>query len=501
MPAADLIVTLTRLPSDDELRALPPGVRWLEVRADLVGDLDDAELARLRSVSGAELLYTLRSRSEGGSGPDEPAERASRLFAAAGRYERFDLERERDDRAELLAKLPPERRIVSWHGPATPVDELAERLSRLRQIPAVLYKLVPAAGEAGEERAPLELLHAVKSDDVTAFASGPSGTWTRPLAPRLGAPVVYGALPGARPGAPGQIGVDRLVADFGLPDLPPIEAVCGIVGNPVAHSLSPRLHNRAYRALGLPLVFLPFHAEHFGDFWLEVVEDQALPALGWPLRGLAVTAPHKEVALAVAGAASPRASSIGAANTLILNDGVWEAESTDPEGVLEPLRRRGVVLEGAKVAVVGAGGAGRSAVVGLHAAGARLTLVNRDEDRGRRAAHDLAIPFEPLGGFDPGSFEVIVQATSLGRHADDPLPFDPGRLSPGAVVVDLVYGEKPTPLLTAIAARGGRVIDGREVLLDQAAEQFLRMTGRKLPRAVAREALRLPGADDETSRN
>lgn len=491
MPTAELIVTLTRWPEPEELRALPAGVRWLEVRADLLGDRAPDELARLRAATGAGLLYTLRSRAEGGQGDDDPGARAERLIAAAGHYERLDLEGDRDGGDDVLAAIPAERRIVSWHGPALAVEELGARLRRLRRMPAGLYKLVPAAGKPGEERAPLELLHAERAKDVTAFASGPSGTWTRPLAPRLGAPVVYGALPGATPGAPGQLSIDRLVADFGLPELPPLEAVFGVVGNPVASSLSPRLHNRAYRALGLPFLFLPFHTEHFGDFWLELIESEALAALGWPLRGLAVTAPYKDVALAVSGAASPRAGAIGAANTLIWNQGVWEAESTDPEGVLEPLRRRGVGLEGARVAVVGSGGAGRSAVVGLEAAGAQVSLVNRDEERGRHAAHELRVPFMPLASFDPGPFAVVVQATSLGRGPADPLPFDPAGLAAGAVVVDLVYGEEPTPLLRAAAARGVATIDGREVLLEQAAEQFRRMTGQLLPRAEARMALGL----------
>lgn len=500
MALAELIVTLTRVPTDAQLRALPPGVRWLEVRADLIGDPDESELERLRA-GGAGLIYTLRSRAESGAGDDDPAARAPRLAAAAGRYDRIDLEGDRDGLPEVLAAVPPERRIVSWHGAAAAVEVLAEQLLRLRRIPAALYKLVPAAGEPAQASAPLELLRAERATDVTAFASGPSGAWTRPLAPRLGAPVVYGALPGATPGAPGQLGVDRLVADFGLPELPPLEAVYGVVGNPVAQSLSPRLHNAAYRALGLPLLFLPFHTEHFGDFWLEVVEGEVLASLGWPLGGLAVTAPYKEVALAVAGAASPRAGAIGAANTLVHHDGVWEAESTDPEGVLEPLRRRGVVLAGLEVAVLGAGGAGRAAVVGLHGAGARVTLVNRDEERGRHTAHELGVPFRPLAGFDPAGYRVLVQATSLGRDEADPLPFDPARLVPGALVVDLVYGEAPTPLLAAVAARGRGTVDGREVLLEQAAGQFQCMTGQALPRAVAREALGLPAEDAESSGN
>jgi shikimate dehydrogenase len=248
--------------------------------------------------------------------------------------------------------------------------------------------------------------------------------------------------------------------------------------------------------LGIPALYLAFHAERFGDFWLEVVEDGRLAELGLPLRGLSVTSPYKEAALAVAGAPSPRAQMVAAANTLIETEGVWEAESTDPEGVVLPLRRLGVELAALPVAVVGAGGAGRSAVVGLKEAGARVTLVNRSEERGRQVAADLGVPFAPLAGFDAGteleSFGVVVHATTLGRDPSDPLPFDPGRLRAGAVLVDLVYLEGETPLLAATRAAGRRAVDGREVLIYQALEQFRLMTGRELPIAVAREALGLP---------
>lgn len=502
MRHAWLIATLTRAPEPGDAARLPAGVVWVEVRADLAGEPDPgvaAGLARELGERGGGLVYTLRSRSEGGEGPDDGGRRAERLTrAAAARldggplYARIDLEVAGDLHPEVLEAVAPERRILSWHGPVTPVVELEERIAAMIATPASLYKLVTAARQAGDELAPLLALAAAGRDDVTAFASGESGVWTRLVAPRLGAPVVYGAFPGGAPGAPGQPGVDRLVKDYGLPDLPPAEALFGVVGRPVTHSLSPRLHNRAYRELGVPALYVAFHAEHFGDFWLEVVEGGRLAELGLPLRGLSVTAPYKEIAQAVAGAPSPRTQAIGAANTLVARDGVWEAESTDPEGVVLPIRHLGVVLDGAPVAVLGAGGAGRSAVVGLAEAGARVILFNRSEERGRAAARELGVEFRPLAELRPGEFAVVVHATSLGRHPADPLPFDPAALRPGAVVVDLVYATEGTRLLDAVRAAGRHAVDGREVLLYQALEQFRMMTGRELPVALAREALGLP---------
>jgi 3-dehydroquinate dehydratase/shikimate dehydrogenase len=305
--------------------------------------------------------------------------------------------------------------------------------------------------------------------------------------------VVYGSL-GEVPGAPGQLSIERLRRDYGLPALPPLEALFGIVGNPVTHSLSPRIHNTAYRELGIPAAYLPFHTDSFGDFWLEVIEGGALETLGMPIRGLSVTAPFKEAALAVAGAESPLAGLIGAANTLVCNQGVWEAEATDPDGVVLPLRDRGIAIEGLEAAVVGAGGAGRSAAEGLARAGAWVTLFNRDPERGRRSAERLKLPFAPLSELDPSRFDLLVNATSLGRGDGDPLPFAVTGLRQGAVVIDLVYRlDRPTRLLVETAARGAVAIDGREVLVDQARGQFRMMTGRDLPLTLARRVAGLEG--------
>lgn len=489
-PAATLVATLTTPPNpgDADLRASLDGVSWLEVRGDLVGDLDPAPL---RQGFSGKLLYTLRSRAESGAFEGSAERRKRRLIEAVERYDLVDLEAARDLSPDVLKAIPPEKRLLSWHGPATALDGLKAIFERMAAVDAVLYKLIPTAAQAGDEIPVLLLLESLERRDVAAFAAGPAGAWTRLVAPRIGAPVVYGAL-GDRPGAPGQISIRRLREDFGLPELRPVERLFGIVGNPVEHSLSPRLHNAAYRALGIPALYLPFHAESFGDFWLEVVESEALEQIGLPLRGLSVTTPHKEAALAVAAAASPRAERIGAANTLVWNDGAWEGETTDPDGVVLPLRERGIDPAGCRAAVVGAGGAGRSAAEGLMSAGTRVTLVNRSAERGEHAASLLKLPFVSLDSFDPAEFDLLVNATTLGRGGEDEaLPFPVDGLRPGTVVVDLVYRETATPLLRAARGRGLEAVDGREVLLGQALGQLRMMTGREMPLDSGRRILGL----------
>jgi len=472
MPDATLIATLSA-PPNGELSSLSSAVRWLEVRADLVGDLDPEGL---RDRFPGELVYSLRSRAEGGAFEGEAEERRRRLLAAAGRWDVVELEAERDLEPELLAAVPPSRRLVSWHGEAVGLEGLRQRWERMAGVPARLYRLAPAASGPEEALVPLRLLSGLGRRDVLAFATGPAGAWTRLLAPRLGAPVVCGRLEDDGMGEPT---VAQLVSDYGLPALPPLRELFGIVGRSAGRSLSPRLHNAAYRALGVEALYLPFLAEGFSSFWREVA---GLDQLGWPLRGLTVTSPHKEEALALAGEASPLARQAGAANTLLRHNGSWRADTADAEGVVAALGHRGIPLAGKKAAVVGCGGAGRAAAAGLQGAGADVTLVNRGAERGSYAARLLGLPFVPLADWSPAGFPLIVHATPL---ATDP-PFEIGELRQGTVVVELVYGAAPTPLVQAVRAGGGVAIDGREVLLVEARRQFHMMTGRSMPAGPAR---------------
>jgi 3-dehydroquinate dehydratase/shikimate dehydrogenase len=482
-----LVGSLTSAPG---VERIGEEVDILEVRGDLIGDPDPESL---RHEFEGRLLYTLRSSEEGGQGPDGGNEREQRLVAVADRFDLIDLEGERDLGPGVLAHIPPEKRIISWHGPAAGLSALRLQFERLSREPAAFYKLVTEVDRPKQGLAPLALLRTLGRSDVIAFASGASGTWTRLLAPRLGAAVVFGSI-GRRPAAPGQLSMEQLRIDYGLPELRSVEVLYGVVGNPVSHSLSPRLHNRMYRELGLEYLYVPFEVPVFGDFWLDVVESGSLKELGFPLVGLSVTAPFKEIALAVAGAASPLADHIGSANTLVRRGGVWEAESTDPQGIRGPLVSRGVEIAGKPAAVIGSGGAGRSAAFGLAVEQAEVTLVNRGVERGRRVARELGVAFSPLAEFDPGAFELIVNATPLGSGPEGELPFAPTALRGECVVVDLAYlPNGPTPLVIAAREQKKLAIDGREALLYQALQQFQLMTGAEMSPRLARETLELEG--------
>jgi shikimate dehydrogenase len=255
----------------------------------------------------------------------------------------------------------------------------------------------------------------------------------------------------------------------------------GVCGWPVAHSRSPQMHNAALAAAGLDgwrYLRLPLPP----DLFAETV--RALPAAGF--RGVNVTIPHKEAALAVADRASEAARAIGAANTLTFEDGAIWADNTDAPGLLAALPEP---VGGRTALVLGAGGAGRAAAWALKEAGAAVAVWNRTPARAEALAAEIGVrAVTTLEGAD-----ILVNCTSVGLHDPDAtfktLPLRADDLSAGSLVVDMVYRDGGTRLLEAARTRGARVVDGLEILVAQGAASFERWTGLAAPRQAMREAV------------
>ena len=478
MRRASLIATLSELPSPAgaELSAFPASVEWLEVRADLLGDLDPEWL---RSHFAGRLLYTLRTY-------DAP-DRLQRLKAAAPLYDRIELEASRDLSEELLQQVPPEKRLMSWYGNVTELSDLKDRFEQLSSVPASLYKLVNTASTISEEFLPLFLLQSLKRTDTIAYSTGSLGFWNRLLALQLGAPGIF-ARAGRDSVADMEPSITKLIADYGLPELAPAKEIFAIIGNPIFHSLSPRLHNASYRSMDHPALFVPLRVESFADFWNEFVLSRKLDSLGMPINGMTVASPHKEAALQMAKTVSETARQTEAANILVRNNGWWNADTTDPDVIYTASRDRSVSVKEKRAAVIGCGGAGRAIAAALLQSGAGVTLINRGAERGEHAAALLGLPYIPLRDFDAESFDIVVNATPVGRDTDE-APFNVEQLNEDAVVIDLVYGSKATPLVDATRARRQIAIDGRDVLVTQVRHQFRMMTGKEMSVALAHEVL------------
>ena len=260
-------------------------------------------------------------------------------------------------------------------------------------------------------------------------------------------------------------------------------ALAGVLGFPVAHSRSPDMHNAAYSAIGLEwrYVKLPVPPELFAE------TVRALPRSGF--HGANVTIPHKHAALELADERTPSADAIGAANTLtFLDGGGIEAHNTDAPGFLAALGEDDA--RGLRALVLGAGGAGRAVAWALREAGAAEVAVwNRTPERAKALADDLGVSAIPR----PATCDLLVNATSVGleprmNEAETLEALALDQLLPPQIVVDLVYGHEPTPLLAWASRGGSRTVNGLEVLVRQGALSFERWTGVEAPVEAMRAA-------------
>jgi 3-dehydroquinate dehydratase/shikimate dehydrogenase len=264
--------------------------------------------------------------------------------------------------------------------------------------------------------------------------------------------------------------------------------VFAIIGSPIFHSLSPRLHNAAYREMSYPALFLPLQVESFSEFWQDVVSSRLFDSVGLSLNGMTVASPHKEASLLIAKMISPTSRQAESANILVRNNGWWKADTTDPQVIHMARQERSVQVMDKRAAVIGCGGAGRAIAVALVQSGAKVTLINRGLQRGRHASELLGLPYVPLSNFEARGYDIVVNATPVGRDSFE-APFKLETLNEEVVVIDLVYGARPTPLVDTTLAREQVAIDGCDVLVTQVQKQFRMMTGKDMPATVSDEKL------------
>ncbi|MBM4305962.1 MAG: shikimate dehydrogenase [Deltaproteobacteria bacterium] len=245
----------------------------------------------------------------------------------------------------------------------------------------------------------------------------------------------------------------------------------GIIGNPVRHSLSPIIHNGAFRRMGLNAVYLAFEVNDLEEAIGGVRE------LG--LRGVSVTLPFKTQILPYLDQIEGVASKIRAVNTILNEGGRMIGHNTDWEGALQALETK-VDLKGKRVILLGAGGAARAIGFGLKEKGCQVIIFNRSQNRAKILAKELGCFHHPLSSFEEMDGDILVNATSVGMYpldAESPIPKE--ILEEGMVVMDIVYRPLQTRLLREAAERGCMTIDGLEMLAHQGAAQLEIWTGKK----------------------
>ena len=256
--------------------------------------------------------------------------------------------------------------------------------------------------------------------------------------------------------------------------------VYGVIGNPVMHSLSPRIHNRGFVELDFDGVYVPFLVDD-----LEAFLDLARLL---HVEGFSVTIPHKEAVLPFLATRDETVRNTGACNTVVRRTEGWCGVNTDVDGFLEPLRKRfdGSIPGGLPCTVVGAGGAARAVVYGLSRNRARVLVVNRSSQRARRLADEFGCRWAELDTAGMALMrqysDLIVQTTSVGMEPDtsgDPIP--DYVFSGTETVYDIVYKPRETCLLRRARAAGCTVLSGRQMFLSQAHAQFKLFAGTRYP--------------------
>jgi 3-dehydroquinate dehydratase/shikimate dehydrogenase len=373
--------------------------------------------------------------------------------------------------------------LISFHD-FTRTKGLEQAAARIEVFAPDYVKVVSTARTLSDNLAVLKLIedHSLASH-VVGIAMGEEGLLSRVLGPRAGAAFTFAALEDGAETAPGQVSARTLLDLYRLDQLDQATRIFGVAGNPIAHSLSPLMHNTAFRRESVNAVMLPLKVKTLSDL-LTVIGDL-------PLSGIAVTMPLKEEVLPHLANMDPLTARIGACNTLRTGaDGKIYGFNTDVAGVIRPLEKR-MKLKGARIVVLGAGGAARAAVFGLVEQGAEVFVVNRTHEKAvalARKAHAKSLKQDLLA---KNKFDALINTTPCGMAGiKQAMPIKESELN-ASLVFDMVYNPLTTPLLKLAHSRGIAIISGLEMFVQQGARQFEIWTGKPAPEAEMQRVVEL----------
>ena len=461
------------------------GERFLEFRLDyLTRPMDGIKAIRefLEQYPDATLLATCRRHQNGGryNGSIEEEIRILEAALEAG-AKAADIEIESAE--HVSAKLEGLRSrawlIISYHNfSGTPALDAV--LRRMQKISADAYKIVTTARKPSDNNRVLSLAKANPKVNLILLAMGEIGFPTRVLSPAFGSIYTYAAPNSIEGTASGQVSARMLRNMFRVDKFTKAAKVFGVIADPVRHSISPTVHNRAFQARRLDAVYLPFLVKpvQLKDFFS--LADKL------PLTGFSVTIPHKQKVLRYLDNIDPLAKRIGAVNTVWKKAGRWRGANTDAEGVTIPLAKK-IRLPKSSVLIVGNGGAARGAAFALHEAGAKVSVTGRNIDRIRALAKVCDGEALTREQSLTHHFDAIVHATPLGLYPNVDECFFDGAI-PADVVFDMVYNPIETALIRKAREQGKEVIPGLQMFLEQAAQQFEIWTGESAPRAAMEKA-------------
>jgi 3-dehydroquinate dehydratase / shikimate dehydrogenase len=494
----------------DVARAIEAGADLIELRLDTYDDIDDTLL--LFTQSDAKFILTRRPERQGGESEEDDESRYDMLFSHRSGNRNALVDLEFDGRRTMeYNEMLNEAAIVSNHDFKSRPATLSRMFVEMAQTDAGVVKIAWQARSIRDCIEAFQLLD-LRPKPAIVICMGEAGMISRILCKKFGAYLTFASLTDTSATAPGQVTIDKLKSLYRWDAIKSSTKVYGVVGSPVAHSMSPAIHNAGFASIDFDGVYVPLLVEPGWESFKAFMESfLAFPRLG--LSGLSITIPHKENALRYATEkgwhVDPLAQQIGAVNTYDLREGNCRAFSTDYGAILDTITTAlGIAredLQSKRVCVLGAGGTGRTAVAALAQYGATVGIANRTRARAEELAAEFhgkvgdvfAMDFEDLPS-EP--FDIYLNCTSVGMSPKvDASVFDAHapKLDSSKLVFDTVYNPMETKLLKIAKASGAKTAGGIEMFIRQAAGQFEAWTQAAAPlelmRKVVVERLSAPG--------
>ena len=449
------------------------GADMVELRVDHAHDLD---LEGVLADRPCPVVVTCRPTWEGGQfdgAEDDRHQLLRRALELGAEYVDVEWRAGFDD---LVTSRDRERVVLSTHDFNGVPGDLEERVRAMRATGANVIKIAAQVNTLSDliSLRDIGMRSRERNEAQITIGMGGAGIVSRVLPDRFGSSWTY-AGPGM---APGQIDLARMLGEFRYRSVDAASELFGVIGAPLAHSLSPAMHNAGFAAIGRDAVYVPLEAVDVDDF--------ARFADAFGVQGVSVTAPFKEQVMDRVADLDPISRRVGAVNTIWLDRSDWRGLNTDVPGFLAPLDGR-FRLAGSRATVLGAGGSARAVAVALGDAGASVTISARHRERARSVAALVdggAVSLPP----DPGTWDLLVNTTPIGTYPDVEGSPMAGADLEGGLVYDLVYNPWVTRLLADAAATGCDTIGGLEMLVAQAERQFTWWTGVTPERKMFRDA-------------
>jgi 3-dehydroquinate dehydratase/shikimate dehydrogenase len=462
------------------------GCKLVELRLDFL--MTPPNLKRILAVRPCPVVITCRREKDGGrwTKSEESRHMLLRQAIAAG-VEYVDLE---EDIAATIPRFGNTKRIISYHNFQETPEDLNALHSRLANLNADIVKIATMAHGPHDNVRLLRLMRTARVPTI-AICMGEFGQASRILAGKFGAPFTYATFHAERTMAPGQLSYQQMREVYHYEDIDANTDVYGVIADPVAHSLSPVIHNAAFYELRLNKIYVPLRVrpEDLTQFMHDARE------LG--IKGLSVTIPHKEEILQKVQKVDDATHEIGACNTVVLKDDRAYGYNTDYMAAMASLDRAfggdesQSGLRGKTVLLLGAGGAARAIGVGLQRRGAETVIASRTIERADELGRLLKAKSIGWGQRHMVKADLVVNCTPVGMHPNvDESPIEHRYLHSDMVVFDTVYNPEQTLLIKQARDCECKVITGIDMFVGQAAMQFKHFTGQDPPTDLMRRVIK-----------